>query len=454
VVPLTPGRLGRRRGDVLTSIVDDVDSVVDRELRVRLPLRGYVLVAGLAGLVCALLLPAAGGVVVVTAAVAAAAGYSLARLGAGRAESTAVALRADLSTAVVEVTQLAPELVMWRAERQAVDRVAAASTALTSAVRRAAGTLGAARALVLLLHGVGLVAVALLVAPAVADGTVSGPVAALLVLVPLALADVAVPLADAGALAARTGAAAERLHRLERTAPAVRDTVATRVPRDAAVALHRVSAGWDEGGTALTGLSLDLPVGSHLGLTGASGSGKSTVAALLLRFLDPTAGHVTLGGAPLRAMSLDAVRRRVGLVDDDPHVFASTLVENVRLARPEASDAEVEGALRRASLGPWLDTLPEGLHTWLGDGHAQVSGGERARIAVARSILAAQPVLVLDEPTAHLDHATAEELAREVLLDPAERSVVWISHDGVGLHLVDRVLDLDLPGRVRPPVRS
>ena len=83
-----------------------------------------------------------------------------------------------------------------------------------------------------------------------------------------------------------------------------------------------------------------------------------------------------------------------------------------------------------------------------------MSGGERARIAVARSILAAQPVLVLDEPTAHLDHATAEELAREVLLDPAERTVVWISHDGVGLDLVDRVLDLDLPGRVRPPVRS
>jgi ATP-binding cassette subfamily C protein CydCD len=299
-----------------------------------------------------------------------------------------------------------------------------------------------------------MVAVALLVAPAVAAGSVSGPVAALVVLVPLALADVALPLADAGALAARTEAAAGRLHRLERTAPAVRDTVATRVPRDASLALHRVSAGWDESGTALAGLSLDLPVGGHLGLTGGSGSGKSTVAALLLRFLDPTSGHVTLGGAPLRALALDDVRRRVGLVDDDPHVFASTLVENVRLARPAASDDEVEAALRRARLGPWLDTLPDGLHTWLGDGHAQVSGGERARIAVARSILAAQPVLVLDEPTAHLDHATAEELAREVLLDPAQRSVLWISHDGVGLDLVDSVLDLDLPWRVRPAVRS
>ena len=258
VVPLTPGRLGRRRGDVLTAIVDDVDSVVDRELRVRLPVRSHLMVAGLAGAVCALLVPAAGAVVVLTAAAAGTAPYALARFGARRAEATAVALRADLSTAVVEVTQLAPELVMWRAERHAVDRVTAASTALTGAARRATRTLGAARALVLLLHGAGMVAVALLVAPAVADGSVSGPVAALLVLVPLALADVALPLADAGALAARTEAAADRLHRLERTAPAVRDTVATRVPRDASLALHRVSAGWDEAGTALTDLSLGL----------------------------------------------------------------------------------------------------------------------------------------------------------------------------------------------------
>ena len=100
-------------------------------------------------------------------------------------------------------------------------------------------------------------------------------------------------------------------------------------------------------------------------------------------------------------------------------------------------------ALRQAGLGPWLDALPDGLDTWLGDGHAEVSGGERARLAVARSLLADQPVLVLDEPTAHLDHATADELARELPHRPTARSVVWITHSPVGLELVDNVLDLD-----------
>ena len=133
----------------------------------------------------------------------------------------------------------------------------------------------------------------------------------------------------------------------------------------------------------------------------------------------------------------------MGLVDDDPHVFATTLVENVRLARPEATDEEVEVALRQAALGPWLDTLPEGLHTWLGQGHTEVSGGERARLAVARSLLADQPILVLDEPTAHLDLTTANELAQEILTGPRSRSIVWITHNPVGLELLDCVLDLD-----------
>jgi ATP-binding cassette subfamily C protein CydCD len=165
-------------------------------------------------------------------------------------------------------------------------------------------------------------------------------------------------------------------------------------------------------------------------------------------------GHVRLGGSDLRDLPLDQVRRVVGLVDDDPHVFASTLVENVRLARPEATDHEAESALRDARLGAWLDGLPDGLHTWLGDGHQQISGGERARLALARSLLAEQPVLVLDEPTAHLDHATATELATELLTGPRRHTIVWITHDRVGLDLVDDVVVLEpkvLPTRAPAP---
>lgn len=442
VVPLTPGALGRRRGDVLAAIVDDVDSVLDRELRVRMPVRGALVVAVLAVAVAAVSEPRSVPVVAGTCLVAGGLGYLLARVGATRAEQRAVASRARLSDVVVEVTQTASELTMWQAEGRALDAVTAASDELGRAGVAAATWLASARAVVLAVAGAGVAVMAWLLTPLVADGALSGPMLALLVLLPLALAEVASSMADAGALSARTAAAEARLARIAATPPAVADPERPE-PADGGdrVGLDRVWAAWEDR-TVLRDVSLDLRPGDRVAVVGPTGCGKSTLASLLLRFVDPVRGSVRLGDRSLRNLALDDVRRTVGLVDDDPHVFATTLAENVRLARPGASDAEVEDALRRARLGGWLDSLPAGLDSWLGDGHAGVSGGERARIAIARSLLADQPVLVLDEPAAHLDGATAEALAAEVLGGAEGRTVLWITHANAGLDRVDRVLDL------------
>jgi ATP-binding cassette subfamily C protein CydCD len=198
--------------------------------------------------------------------------------------------------------------------------------------------------------------------------------------------------------------------------------------------------GWDA--PVFCGLDLDVSAGTRLGVVGPSGCGKSTLAATLVRFLDPQQGAVQLGGTDLRDLDLDDVHRLVGLVDDDPHVFSSSLVENVRLARPGCADDEVERVLRQVCLGLWLDALPHGLATMVGDGHADVSGGERARLGLARALLADHPVLVLDEPTAHLDASTARDVARDVLRATEGRSVVWVTHDAVALDAMDRVVDL------------
>jgi len=448
LVPLVPGALrrgGRRRGDVLAAIVDDVDSVLDRELRVRLPVRGYLVVAGLVSGVTAVIEPTAAPVVLAAAALAGGLGYWLARQGAARAERAAVAARAELSDRVLETTQTAAELARWQAEERGLDGVAEAGERLGRATISSAGWLGAARAGVLAVCGLAVAGLALLLTPDVTDGTISAPVLALLVLVPLALAEPAGQLADAGALAVRTRAALARLDDLTHGDPVVSDPVEpVPAPPGNTVTLTGVAAGWGEQ-PAFTGVDLDLRPGERVGVVGPSGSGKSTLAALLLRFLDPAAGDVRLGGVALPELALDDVRRRVGLVDDDPHVFASSVAENVRFAKPGAPDPEVESALRRAHLGGWLDTLPEGMQTRLGDGGAEVSGGERARLGIARSVLADQPVLVLDEPVAHLDSATARALAEEVLGDgeqPDDRSVVWITHDPVGLEHVDRTVEL------------
>jgi len=449
VVPLTPGGLGRRRGEALAAIVDDVESVVDRELRVRLPVRSVAGVTVLAALAAVVLLPWGGAVVAATAALAASWAFLVAGVTSRRAERATVAARAVLVDRVVAARHSAAELVMW----QAVERATADALEPAQILRRATvvtgWAVGVARAGALAIVGAGVLAMAVLTSPAVAAGAVSAPMAALLVLLVVAIGDVVTPLADAGTLRSRTAAADRRLALLEKREPLVGDAAAPEpLPAGRDVALHDVTAGWGDI-PVLRGLSVAVPAGARLAVVGPSGSGKSTLAALLLRFLDPRGGDVRLGSAPLPRLALAEVRRTVGLVDDDPHVFASTVVENIRLARPDATDDDVELALRQAHLGPWLDGLPEGLQTWLGEGHGQVSGGERARLAVARALLGDPAVLVLDEPTANLDTATAEAIADEVLDAAAGRSVVWISHAPVARDRMDAVVDLGVPATIR-----
>jgi ATP-binding cassette subfamily C protein CydCD len=365
--------------------------------------------------------------------------------------------RAQLSECVVETIQVADELVMWQATEQAVDKVANASDAVAAGAVRSARWLGFGRAVALAGCGAAVALVAVAVAPAVAAGDLSGPLAGLLVLLPLALAEVVVPVVDAATASARADAAEARLDALLALAPAVADPGhPLPVSDDCEMQVREVSAAWGER-SVLDGLSVQVPAGRRVGVVGPSGSGKSTLAAVLLRFIDPETGHVQLGSRALPQLRLDDVRRVVGLVDDDPHVFATTLAENIRLALPGARDEDVVAALAGAGLGTWLDGLEDGLDTRLGDGASQVSGGERARLAVARSLLADQRVLVLDEPTAHLDHATAELLADQVLgrsMRGRDRSVIWITHEPVGLDQLDDLVDLDRPGEVVHPRNS
>ena len=443
LVPLVPGRLGPHRGDLLARVVDDVDAVLDEQLRVRLPvLTGALVVAG-ATVFTALVSPVAVLPVLGSALVGGAAALGLSWWTARRAEAAFVRERGALSALVGSVLDGAPDLVAWQAAGRAADAVRAVAVRLARAAGRAAGGAALGRAVATLAAGVGVVAVLHVAVLHVAAGTTSGPMLALLGLLPLALLDVLLPLADAGQLAVRTRAARERLAALACTEPAVTDPaepVAAGPGRDLAV--ERVHAGWGEE-TVLRDVDLGLPAGSRVAVVGPSGSGKSTLVAVLLRFLDPQCGSVALDGRRLDRLALSDVRARIGLVDDDPHVFASTLRENLRLARPGADDAELLAALDRARLTPWVAQLPEGLDTFLGDGHADVSGGERARIGVARALLGDRRVLVLDEPTAHLDSGTAEALAADVLGTSADgRSVVWVTHGRAGLDRVDRVLRL------------
>ncbi|WP_327011336.1 ATP-binding cassette domain-containing protein [Dactylosporangium sp. NBC_01737] len=178
-------------------------------------------------------------------------------------------------------------------------------------------------------------------------------------------------------------------------------------------------------------------------MLGASGSGKSTLAAVLVRMLDPRGGRVRIGGTDVRDLPDAAIRRTVSLVGDAAdHVFATTVRENLRLARPAATDDDLREALAGAHLGPWLDGLPAGLDTWLGEGGTTISGGQRRRLAMARALLADPALLVLDEPTEGLDEQEAAALMTDLLAAAMGRAVLLLTHRRDGLDHVDTVYHL------------
>ena len=209
------------------------------------------------------------------------------------------------------------------------------------------------------------------------------------------------------------------------------------------VQLSGVQVRYEPGGPlALDGLDLDLPPGRRVALIGPSGAGKSTVAAVLLRFRDPVGGTVTLNGSDLASYAADAVRTVIGGCPQDPHIFDATIRDNLRLARPGATDDELAAAAARARLLPWVDSLPRCWDTPVGAHGTAMSGGERQRLALARALLADPAVLILDEPTAHLDPEARAALTADLLAITTGRATLLITHELEGLDQVDEIIVL------------
>lgn len=446
LVPLTPARLGSRgRADVLTGVVDDLTDVVEASVRVTVPALSALL-AGVGAAVLTVLVDARVGLTLAAMLLATAGVAVLADRLESRSQARVLAARAEVARVAQLTTDHADELRSIGGTDTATGWLRTAHEALRDSVARQSRGRSLSAAAVLVITG----AATLASAAFAATSTASDPVRALLVLAPVAVGETLGVLTDATRALARARACAERLDDLRNRVPAVTDPAGAdplRVEGIPRLRLSGLTAGWHPGRTDIGPLDLTIGPGERIAITGPNGSGKSTLLAVLARHLDPTAGSYTVDGTDVTKAPLEDVRALFALVDDEPHVLAGSLRANLALAAPEADDAQLVSALRRAGLGGWLDDLPDGLDTRLGTGGTGVSGGERTRLSIARAIASGRPVILLDEPVAHLDHPTATAVITDLLEHAGDRSVVMVTHHGVGLERMDRIVTTTSEGR-------
>ncbi|MFD8710750.1 thiol reductant ABC exporter subunit CydD [Streptomyces anulatus] len=439
-----------RRGDLLSRLVADVDALQDYWLRWLLPVGTAVVVGTAAAGFTGWLLPEAGVILAVGLLVAGVGVPLVSGACARRTERQLAPARAALATRVADLLGSTAELTVAGALPARQTRLRAADTLLTRIASRAAAATALGGGLSALVCGLTVVAAATVAVPAVQDGRLSGVALAVVVLTPLAAFEAVTGLPLAVQYRQRVARSAERVFEVldapvpvrEPEAPA--EEPASPFPLEVRGLSARYPGARHD---ALASLDLTLTRGRRIAVVGPSGSGKTTLAQVLLRFLDASSGTYRLGGIEASALDSDTVRRSVGLCAQDAHVFDSSIRENLRLARPGATDAELRDALARARLLDWVLALPEELDTPVGEHGARLSGGQRQRLALARALLADFPVLVLDEPAEHLDLPTADALTADLLDATRGCATVLITHRLTGLDTVDEVLVLDA-GRV------
>ncbi|WP_405502241.1 thiol reductant ABC exporter subunit CydD [Streptomyces anulatus] len=448
---IAPGGLRTtRRGDLLSRLVADVDALQDYWLRWLLPVGTAVVVGAAAAGFTGWLLPEAGVILAVGLLVAGVGVPLVSGACARRTERQLAPARAALATRVTDLLGATAELTVAGALPARQKRLRAADTLLTRIASRAAAATALGGGLSALVCGLTVVAAATVAVPAVQDGRLSGVALAVVVLTPLAAFEAVTGLPLAVQYRQRVARSAERVFEVldapvpvrEPEAPA--EEPASPFPLEVRGLSARYPGARHD---ALASLDLTLTRGRRIAVVGPSGSGKTTLAQVLLRFLDASSGTYRLGGVEASALDSDTVRRSVGLCAQDAHVFDSSIRENLRLARPGATDAELRDALSRARLLDWVLALPEELDTPVGEHGARLSGGQRQRLALARALLADFPVLVLDEPAEHLDLPTADALTADLLDATRGCATVLITHRLTGLDTVDEVLVLDA-GRV------
>jgi thiol reductant ABC exporter, CydC subunit len=457
-----------RRGDLLARTGRDVDAVGDLVVRALLPLAVAVVASGASVALVAYFSPAVALSLACSLAAAGVLGSYAAMRGARRAELQQVSDRAELAALSLTMLESSDELLVSGRMGSLKSAIADIEQRIF-ANRDSAARPGALFTVIeTLAMGCSVLAALVIGSGEVARAALTPVELAIVVLVPLAAFEAIDPLGEAGVHLVRSAAASRRILELLDGADATTTAGGTSsASADASAASSDTSSisasagiatladapasglvardlviGWPDG-PALSGpIDLSVERGSSLALVGPSGIGKSTLLYTLAGMLEPKSGVVLLNGKPAHLIARPDVSTTLTLTSEDAHLFATSILENLRVARSDVSESEACSILEKVGLGPWLNELPDGVHTILGTDATNVSGGERRRLLLARALASPAQYLLLDEPAEHLDGETADALIRD-LLATTETTVVLVSHRLTALEDVDRVVVLD-----------
>lgn len=449
LIPFVPAGIARfGRGETVSLVVNDVDELQNLPLRVIAPLVQSVVVTIASIAFLTWLLPSMGLIITLLAACSFLIAIPIAGHFAKASDRDIAPLKATLAEQNLDVLEN-QEIYLaygWLPERRS--EMAKTDAMLKRALAKSATSNGLGAGLLTALSSVGVLCGAILGGHAVLDGELPGATLAIFALLPLAVFEIL--------QGAQPAASAFRKYRV--SARRVAKLLDERLPnslsfelgeseleafdslelRDASVQYPHAAH------SAVTQINLQVLPGESVLISGASGVGKTTLALVLTRLLQPSAGQYLINGLPAGFFSVESVRRVVGLVEQNPMIFLGDVRANLSLAKPEADDSQLQEVLETVGLWPMFSAR-EGLDTQLGDRGVLISGGEAQRLGLARALLADFKVLILDEPTSNVDTAMSDQLMRDLLriaTRQKRRAVILISHERQNSYLVDREVQL------------
>jgi ATP-binding cassette subfamily C protein CydC len=444
LLPLSPAGLARfRQGELLNRVVADVDTLDHLYLRVISPLIGALVVilvvtAGLSILDVTLALTL-GGIMLATLLLLPPLFY---RAGKPTGENI-TQLRGQYRQQLTSWLQGQAELMLFNASDCYRAQMEKTEQRWQEAQRRQAELTALSQALMLLIGGVAVIAMLWLASDGVGGNSQPGALIALFVFCALAAFEALVPVTGAFQHLGQVIASARRITQITEQQPEVTFTQqAQQTFTQVALTLDRVAFTYPQQPTAaLQNISLHVAAGDHIAILGRTGCGKSTLLQLLTRAWDPADGQIQLNGQPLGELSEATLRQAMSVVPQRVHLFSATLRDNLLLAAPQASDAQLADTLTRVGLDKLLED--GGLNSWLGEGGRQLSGGELRRLAIARALLHDAPLMLLDEPTEGLDATTESQILDLLAEVMQEKTVLMVTHRLRGLARFNQIIVMD-----------